>query len=180
MAGDASTGESIAFRWLVAGVSVLVCLVVAVVLYALPGRDGAEHSPLLPTINAALNATATACLVVGYVLIRRGRRQAHRVAMLMALTFSAAFLVTYLVHHAQVGSVPFQGRGAIRAIYLAVLLPHILGAIAIVPLALLTVSRAFAGRFAAHRRIARITLPLWLVVSVSGVVVYALLYHWPA
>jgi putative membrane protein len=177
--GDHAAVESSASRWVVAGTSVLLCLALAVVLYALPGRDGAEHSPLLPTVNAALNTSAAVCLVVGYLLIRRGRRQAHRIAMLTALVFSGLFLVTYVVHHAQVGSVEFRGHGAVRAVYFSVLLPHILGAMAIVPLVLLTVARAFTERFPAHRRIARVTLPLWLLVSVSGVVVYALLYHWP-
>ncbi len=177
---SAVSHESQASRWLVAVISVVVCAVVGSVLYALPGRDGAAHSPLLPTINAALNSSAALCLTAGYFLIRGGRRRAHRTAMLAALAFSGLFLVTYLVHHAQVGSVAFRGQGAIRVVYFAVLLPHILGAVAIVPLVLLTVFRAFRERFDAHRRIARVTLPLWLLVSVSGVAVYALLYHWPA
>jgi uncharacterized membrane protein YozB (DUF420 family) len=176
---EAASGETAASRWAVAIVSVAVCALVAVVLYAFPGRDGAAHSPLLPTINAALNTSAALCLIVGFYLIRKGRPEAHRVAMLTALGFSALFLVTYLVHHARVGSVPFEGQGAIRFVYFSFLLPHIVGATVIVPLVLLTVLRAFRERFAAHRRIARITLPAWLFVSVSGVVVYALLYHWP-
>ena len=162
-----------------AGLSLVMCVGLVALLYALPGRNAAHHSPLLPAIDAALNASAAACLVLGYASIRRGRPLLHRVAMLTALGFSTLFLVTYVIHHAQVGSVPFAGRGVIRIVYFSVLLPHILGAIAIVPLVMLTVLRAWREDFGAHRRIARVTLPLWWVVSASGVVVYLLLYHWP-
>ena len=130
----------------------------------------------LPTLNAVLNAACVFLLVTGWVLVRRGRHHAHRVAMLGALAASAAFLASYLVYHFQVGSVRFAGRGAIRAVYLAVLLSHTVLAAAIVPLVLVTVARALRGRFEAHRALARYTLPLWLWVSVSGVVVYWMLY----
>lgn len=131
----------------------------------------------LPTLNAALNAACALLLVVGWALVRRGRRAAHRRVMLGALATSAAFLGSYLLYHFQVGSVRFAGRGAIRAVYLAVLLSHTVLAAAIVPLVLVTVARALGDRFEAHRSIARRTLPLWLWVSVSGVAVYWMLYR---
>jgi uncharacterized membrane protein YozB (DUF420 family) len=131
----------------------------------------------LPTLNAALNATCLLLLLAGWVLVRRGRRDAHRVAMVAALLTSAAFLGSYLVYHFQVGSVRFPGQGGIRVVYLAVLLSHTVLAAAIVPLVLLTVARALRGRFDAHRAVARYTLPLWLWVSASGVVVYWMLYR---
>ena len=134
----------------------------------------------LPLFNAVMNALSALCVVTGWILIRRGRTRAHRNAMILALFASALFLAGYLTHHARVGSVPFQGTGAWRAIYFSILLPHTLGAAAVLPLVLVTVTRAVRGRFEAHRRLARLTLPLWLFVSVTGVAVYLLLYHGPA
>jgi uncharacterized membrane protein YozB (DUF420 family) len=131
----------------------------------------------LPTVNAALNATSAACLLVGWRLIRGGRRDGHRRAMTAALACSALFLVSYVVYHFQVGSVRFSGEGTIRTVYLAILLSHTILAVVIVPLVLLTVTRAWRGRLDAHRAIARITLPLWGWVSLSGVVVYWMLYR---
>ena len=131
----------------------------------------------LPTLNAVLNTACVFLLVAGWALVRRGRRDAHRVAMLGALATSAAFLASYLVYHFEVGSVRFAGRGAIRTVYFALLLSHTVLAAAIVPLVLVTVARALRGRFAAHRALARYTLPLWLWVSASGVVVYWMLYR---
>jgi uncharacterized membrane protein YozB (DUF420 family) len=131
----------------------------------------------LPALNASLNALATVFLLTGWVLIRQKRRGAHRACMLAALGASAAFLTSYLVYHFNVGSVPFTRPGWIRTVYLTILFTHIVLAIAIVPLVLVTVSRALARRFDKHRRIARWTLPLWLYVSVTGVVIYLLLYR---
>jgi uncharacterized membrane protein YozB (DUF420 family) len=110
-------------------------------------------------------------------LIRSGRRTAHRRVMLAAVATSVAFLLSYLVYHSQVGSVRFTGQGPVRTIYFAVLITHTVLAAAIVPLVLLTLARALGGRFAAHRAVARVTLPLWLYVSVSGVAVYWMLYQ---
>jgi putative membrane protein len=115
--------------------------------------------------------------VLGYWLIRHGRRDAHRRTMLVALATSALFLTSYLAYHFQVGSVRFTGQGPLRTVYFAVLISHTILAVAIVPLVLVTVSRALSARFDAHRRIARWTLPLWLYVSVTGVVVYWMLYR---
>jgi len=131
----------------------------------------------LPALNAALNATSALLLLTGYLLIRAGRRESHRRVMLAALACSALFLSSYLVYHWNVGSVRFRGTGAIRTVYLAILLSHTLLAVAILPLVLITASRALRGRFDAHRRIARYTLPLWGYVSVTGVIVYWMLYR---
>jgi uncharacterized membrane protein YozB (DUF420 family) len=131
----------------------------------------------LPTLNAALNATAALLLLAGWRLIRHGRRDAHRLAMLGAFSVSALFLVSYLVYHFEVGSVRFSGQGPIRAVYFAVLLSHTVLAVAIVPLVLVALARALRGRFEAHRAVARYALPLWLWVSVSGVAVYWMLYR---
>lgn len=131
----------------------------------------------LPALNASLNALAAVFLVSGWVLIRQKRRDAHRACMLAALTASAAFLASYLVYHYNVGSVPFQKQGGIRAVYLTILFTHVVLATAIVPLVLVTVSLALAAKFDRHRQIARWTLPLWLYVSVTGVVVYVMLYR---
>jgi uncharacterized membrane protein YozB (DUF420 family) len=131
----------------------------------------------LPTVNATLNASAAVFLVLGWILIRQGRREAHRLAMLGAVGCSALFLVSYLVYHAQVGSVRFTGEGPIRTIYFTVLISHTILAVVIVPLVLLTLSRALRGRFPAHRAVARLTLPLWGWVSLSGVAVYWMLYR---
>lgn len=133
---------------------------------------------MLPALNATLNALASVCLVTGWALIRRRRITAHRAAMLSALACSVLFLTSYVVYHAQVGSRPFTGTGPIRAVYFLILVTHVVLAAAIVPLVMVTVTRALRGRFAQHRAIARWTLPLWLYVSITGVVVYAMLYHW--
>jgi uncharacterized membrane protein YozB (DUF420 family) len=130
----------------------------------------------LPLVNATLNATATAFLVAGWRFIRRGDRTSHRACMLAALACSALFLASYLVYHANVGSRPYTGTGLLRPVYFLVLITHVVLAAAIVPLVVVTVARAWRGRFAAHRAIARWTLPLWLYVSVTGVVVYVMLY----
>ena len=131
----------------------------------------------LPALNATLNATAAVLLTIGYVLIRKGRIESHRKVMLAAFTTSILFLVSYLVYHANVGSKRFPGQGAIRTIYLAILLTHTVLAAAIVPLVVVTLSRALSARYDRHRAIARWTLPLWLYVSITGVVVYWMLYR---
>jgi uncharacterized membrane protein YozB (DUF420 family) len=131
----------------------------------------------LPTVNAVLNATSAVLLFIGWRLIRRGRIEAHRRAMLAAVASSTLFLACYLVYHAQVGSVRFQGQGAIRFVYFAILLTHTILAAAIVPLVLVTLFRGLKARYEAHRRLARVTFPLWSYVSVTGVVIYWMLYR---
>jgi uncharacterized membrane protein YozB (DUF420 family) len=131
----------------------------------------------LPAVNATLNAISFVFLVTGYVFIRRGQWRKHRACMIAALVTSGLFLTSYVIYHLEVGSVPFKRTGWIRTVYFVVLVPHIILAAAIVPMVLLTVSRAWSRRFDKHRRIARWTLPLWLYVSVTGVIVYLMLYQ---
>jgi putative membrane protein len=131
----------------------------------------------LPALNACLNATSAVLLATGYVLIRRGRRAAHKRVMLSALVSSALFLTSYLVYHAQVGSVRFRGQGLVRTLYFTILLTHTVLAVVIVPLVGMTLVPALRERFDRHRRLARITLPLWAYVSVTGVVIYWMLYR---
>ena len=131
----------------------------------------------LPTLNAVLNSTSAILLTTGYVLIRRRRVTQHRVCMLAAFASSTLFLISYLVYHANVGSVAFTGQGSVRIIYLSILISHVVLAVMILPLALVTLTHALRGQFDRHRRIARWTLPVWLYVSVTGVVVYVMLYR---
>jgi uncharacterized membrane protein YozB (DUF420 family) len=131
----------------------------------------------LPALNAILNGAAAVLLVWGFTLIRRGRKQAHRRVMLTAFAVSVVFLISYIVYHAEVGVIRFQKAGLIRGIYLTILFTHTLLAAAVPPLAIITLSRALRGRFDRHRALARWTLPIWLYVSVTGVVVYWMLYR---
>jgi putative membrane protein len=132
---------------------------------------------VLPAVNATLNGITTVFLAVGWIFIRRGDIRHHRACMLAAFTTSALFLTSYLVYHANVGSVPFAGQGTVRMVYFAILITHIILAALILPLALITLSRALSQRFDRHRAIARWTLPIWLYVSITGVVIYAMLYQ---
>jgi uncharacterized membrane protein YozB (DUF420 family) len=131
----------------------------------------------LPSVNAFLNATAAVLLLWGYALIRRKRIQQHRKVMTAAFVTSCLFLVCYLVYHAQVGSKHFPYGGAIRTVYLTILGTHTVLAAAVPVLAIVTLRRGLAARYDRHRRIARWTLPIWMYVSVTGVVVYWMLYH---
>ena len=135
------------------------------------------NAPLWPSINAALNATTAALLIAGYLCVRRRRILAHRCCMSAAFLVSSAFFVSYLCYHARVGSVRFPGTGGIRTVYLGLLLSHTVLAAVIVPLVLRTLWLAARERFEMHRTLARWTLPLWLYVSVTGVVVYWMLYR---
>lgn len=131
----------------------------------------------LPSVNASLNALAAVLLVAGYTLIRQHKKDAHRKVMLAAFATSCVFLVCYLVYHFQVGSVRFPGTGTIRTVYLSILATHTVLAAAVPPLAIVTLNRGLSARFDRHRKIARWALPIWLYVSVTGVVVYLMLYH---
>lgn len=131
----------------------------------------------LPTLNACLNATSAILLAFGWILIRSGRRAAHRRVMIAAFTCSTLFLASYLTYHAQVGSVRFPGTGGVRMLYLGILLTHTVLAAAVAPMAVVTFSLAWRGRFEKHRHLARFTLPIWLYVSVTGVIVYVMLYQ---
>lgn len=153
-------------------------------------RDGCGHSLFclvagwfmtvrdLPILNACLNSIATVLLIIGFVLIKQGKRSAHKRVMLSAFGVSCAFLVSYLIYHWQVGSVKFQGEGAVRTFYFVILVSHLILAIVIVPLVIITLSRALTERYDKHKKIARWTLPIWLYVSFTGVLVYLMLYVW--
>jgi uncharacterized membrane protein YozB (DUF420 family) len=130
----------------------------------------------LPTLNAILNSASALLLVTGYCFIKRKNINAHRACMVGAFATSTLFLVSYLVYHFNVGSVKFQGQGVMRPIYFAILLTHTVLAAIIVPMVLLTLWRALKGRFDKHRAIARWTFPIWLYVSMTGVVIYLMLY----
>ncbi|MGH7311493.1 MAG: DUF420 domain-containing protein [Candidatus Rokuibacteriota bacterium] len=153
----------------VAGVAVLL-------LGRPPAPGGTLDVSALPALNAVLNATSAALLMVGYVFIRRRRVVAHLACMLGAFGVSTLFLVSYVVYHYYAGSRPFAGQGWIRPVYFALLISHIVLAAAIVPLALTTIYRGLTGQFPRHRRIARWTLPIWLYVSVTGVAIFLMLY----
>ena len=131
----------------------------------------------LPKLNACVNALSAIWLIFGLIFIRRGRVSAHRFCMLAAVVTSTLFLTSYIVYHVQVGTTRFQTPGWIRQLYLVILGTHTILAVAVVPLVLITLRRALARRFDRHRRLARITWPIWVYVSVTGVVIYWMLYH---
>jgi len=130
----------------------------------------------LPALNAALNSASALLLAAGWLFIRSGNVAVHRRCMLAALATSTLFLTSYLIYHYHVGSVPFTGQGWTRRLYFTILISHTSLAVTIVPLVLITLYRALTSRFERHKRIARWTLPLWLYVSVTGVIVYGMLY----
>jgi putative membrane protein len=136
-----------------------------------------EQYAIFPALNASLNGASAVLLLVGRNFIKRGRMAAHRAVMLTALVTSTLFLISYLYYHAHVGSVHFQGQGWSRPVYFTILTTHTILAVVIVPLVIITLSRALRERFDRHRAIARWTFPLWLYVSVTGVVIYFMLYH---
>jgi uncharacterized membrane protein YozB (DUF420 family) len=131
----------------------------------------------LPLLNAILNGVSACLLSSGYVAIRRQHIALHKACMLSACIFSVLFLTSYVIYHFHIGSRPFPGQGVIRAVYFAILIPHTILAIVIVPMVLLTLYRALTSQWPRHRRLARWTLPLWLYVSVTGVIIYLMLYH---
>jgi uncharacterized membrane protein YozB (DUF420 family) len=131
----------------------------------------------LPTLNAILNGSSAVLLVAGYLAIRQGKRKAHEKIMIAAFVTSVVFLISYLVYHAQVGSVRFEHEGLIRTVYLTILTTHTILAATVPVLAIITLRRAWKGQFASHRKIAKWTLPIWLYVSVTGVIVYLMLYQ---
>jgi uncharacterized membrane protein YozB (DUF420 family) len=137
-----------------------------------------EQYAIFPALNATLNGVSAVLLITGRWLISRRRIAAHRAVMLSALGASTAFLVSYLYYHAHVGSVHFRGQGWSRPVYFTILTSHTILAAVIVPLVIITLSRALRERFDLHRAIARWTFPLWLYVSMTGVIIYFMLYHW--
>jgi uncharacterized membrane protein YozB (DUF420 family) len=133
----------------------------------------------LPGVNAGLNGLAAVLLTVGFVAMRRGRIGLHKTCMLSAVSVSALFLVSYLTYHALHGSTKFTRMGGIRIVYFTVLITHVVLAAAIVPMVLVTLRHALRGRIDRHRRLAKWTWPIWMYVSVTGVVIYLMLYRWP-
>jgi uncharacterized membrane protein YozB (DUF420 family) len=131
----------------------------------------------LPAVNASLNALSGVLLLIGFLMVRTGRIAAHRRLMIAAFATSSLFLICYVVYHAQVGSVRFTRQGFVRPLYFTILITHVTLAAAVLPLAILTLSRGLKARYTPHRRIARWTLPIWMYVSVTGVLVYVLLYQ---
>ncbi|HEX4335694.1 MAG TPA: DUF420 domain-containing protein [Polyangiaceae bacterium] len=168
-------------RKVIAGLSVFVVVAVGVVLYVVPhptrAMTAGDGPDALATVNAVLNGGSAIGLILGFLAIKQRRVDLHRICMSTSFILSSVFLVTYLAHHARVGSVKFQGTGAMRTAYFVLLVPHVILAAAIVPLALTTLYRGLTRDIPRHRAIARRTLPLWLYVSLSGVLLYFMLYH---
>lgn len=168
-------------RLVLPGIGVLSLIVLLGVTFILLGRQAQVQEDYtisgLPVVNAFLNGTSAVLLTVGYLFIRRRRVRGHKICMGTAFGVSCLFLISYLIHHYEVGSVPFAGQGAIRVVYFAILVSHIFLAAVVVPLALTTLYRGLSEQFDRHVKIARWTLPIWLYVSVSGVVVYVMLYR---
>jgi len=160
-------------------IGVLSSAALAYLFWLLYGRTGSSEAPLwtssLPALNAALNATSAVLLVSGFLAIRRGRRELHRTLMLGALLVASVFLASYVVYHHYHGDTRFTGEGPVRPIYFFVLVTHVLGSMVALPMVLTTVFFSLTRRFERHRRVARFTFPLWLYVSVTGVLVFFLL-----
>ena len=160
-------------------IGVLSVAVLAYLFWLLYGRAGSSDPPRwtssLPALNAVLNGTSALLLVSGFLAIRRGRRELHMKLMLAALLVASVFLASYVTYHHYHGDTRFQGQGAVRPIYFFVLVTHVLGSMVALPMVLTTIFFAFTRRFVRHRRLARFTFPLWLYVSVTGVLVFFLL-----
>lgn len=136
-----------------------------------------EVLSFLPSLNAGLNATSALLIILGYLFIRQGAWTGHALCMCSALVTSALFLISYLTYHFFHGATPFPGHGWIRPVYFTILISHTILAVAIVPLTLVTLTRALRSQFDRHVKIARLTFPIWLYVSITGVVIYWMLYH---
>ena len=145
-------------------------------LFATPATLG--KYAVYPVIDATLNGSSAVLLLIGRNFILRGRMAAHRACMIAAVVTSTLFLTSYVYYHAHVGSVRFQGQGWVRPVYFTILISHVILAMVIVPMVIITLARALRERFDRHRAIARWTWPLWMYVSVTGVIVYFMLYHW--
>jgi len=169
-------------RVLGGAVATVSAAVLGFLLWLIYGRDvaadGAHASSILPLVNATANFLCVLCLLAGYRAIRTGRRNRHIALMLAAVTCSAVFLGGYITHHYTAGDTPFAGQGIVRPIYFAILISHVLVTMVTLPMILLTLAYAASGRFVQHKRIARWTLPLWLYVSVTGVLIFVFLRVW--
>jgi uncharacterized membrane protein YozB (DUF420 family) len=173
--------EKVKDRLVLPGIGLVSFLILLGIAFILLGRQAPiradDHISGLAAVNAFLNATSAILLSAGYLFIRRKKVTAHKICMVSAFGVSCLFLVSYLIHHYLVGSIPFPGQGWIRPVYFTLLVSHISLAALIVPLALTTIYRALNGQFGKHVKIAHWTLPIWLYVSVSGVIVYVMLYQ---
>lgn len=155
-----------------------VCFLFWLIYLHHPVDATAAHFQFLPALNAILNGLCTVALLGGFYLIRLRNIPAHRAAMILAFVFSSLFLVSYIVNHALHGESHFPGTGTVRIVYLSILISHVLLSVVALPMVLTTFFFSLTGRFRQHRAIARFTLPIWLYVSVTGVVVYAMLSAW--
>lgn len=173
--GEMSDGV---LRFVVAALSAAVFGFLFWLLYARGDAAAGQAPALLPAVNAACNAASFACLVAGWRAIRAGRRERHRAFMLGAVAWSALFLAGYVTHKFLSGDTPFTGQGLVRPVYFTILASHVLATAVALPLILMTLARAATGRFDEHRRVARRTLPLWLYVSATGVLVFVFLQLW--
>ena len=179
MAADAARPGDRAALWVIAVVSAGALLLLATLMLGRGAEGGVTPKVgVLPTVNALLNTVSAVLLTAGFVFIRRRNVAAHRACMLGAFAVSVLFLVCYVVYHAYAGSRPFTGHGWIRPVYFVLLVSHIVLAALIVPLALTTIYRGLSAQLDRHKRLARRTLPIWLYVSITGVIVYLLLYRW--
>ncbi|MDX2063305.1 MAG: DUF420 domain-containing protein [Bacteroidia bacterium] len=160
---------------LIATVSVVIPVVVAVLLYTPTVAVSGFDPYVLPFLNAIINSTVTLLLLAGLYFVKTGRLRAHKICMLASVGLSALFLVSYVVYHGMAQETKFGGEGPVRQLYFFLLISHIVLAAAIVPLVLFTVYRSLAGQFERHKKLARITFPLWLYVTVTGVVVYLMI-----
>ena len=133
--------------------------------------------PIIPPFLAMLNATAATLLVAGFILIRNGKRSAHKTCMVSALIVSSVFMVFYLYYHAKIGNIPFAGTGMIRPVYFSILATHVILAAFLFPMALVTAGFALTGKTVRHRKVARWTLPIWLYVSITGIIIYLMAFH---
>jgi putative membrane protein len=174
---DGESPRAILFWSIIASALVIGSLLWLIYLKQPPGGSGsaASSDSVLPAVNAMLNALSACSLVIGFIFIRRGQINLHRAFMLGALFFSALFLVSYIAYHSTHGDTPFRGTGVVRPIYFFILISHILLTVVALPVILTTLFLALTGRFNAHRRIARITLPAWLYISVTGIAIFFML-----
>ena len=167
--------------WVIGGLSLLVLLVVTVLSFLprQPMTSGLDVSAL-PALNATLNGVTALCLVVGFLFIRRKQIKQHRAMMLTAFGLATLFLISYVILHTFAGSTSFTGQGWIRPVYFVILISHILLSVIVLPLALTTLYLGWTASYQTHRRVARWAFPIWVYTSISGVLVYLILYHWPA
>jgi putative membrane protein len=172
IAPSSSTRPAIAA---ILAISAAACLFILWLIYIHPAAASSSRFAFLPALNALLNALSATALLIGYTFIRAGRIKAHRAAMMIAFAFSTLFLVSYLLHHYLHGEVKFPADTALRFVYFPLLISHIVLAAVALPLVLVTFFFSLSGRIPQHRKIARWTFPLWLYVSVTGVVTYAML-----